>query len=170
MVFGCLYYRYDESDAQVASHVADALFAGDGVGAYVFQSAKVTLIGAVEDVLEREVEAAETELDSLETKWGEQYPIVIKSWRDNWGHLTEFFQYTKEIRRLIYTTNTVEGYHRQIRKVTKNKGVFPSDTALEKLVYLAYRNIREKWTMPLSNRGLISQQLAIKFGDRYEIM
>lgn len=115
-------------------------------------------------------EAAETELDNLEAKWGKQYPIVIKSWRDNWERLTEFFQYTKEIRRLIYTTNTVEGYHRQIRKVTKNKGVFPSDTALEKLVYLAYRNIREKWTMPLSNWGLISQQLAIKFGDRYEIM
>ncbi len=115
-------------------------------------------------------EAAETELDDLEAKWGEQYPIVIKSWRDNWERLTEFFQYTKEIRRLIYTTNTVEGYHRQIRKVTKNKGVFPSDTALEKLVYLAYRNIKEKWTMPLSNWGLISQQLAIKFGDRFEIM
>ena len=115
-------------------------------------------------------EAAETELDGLEAKWGKQYPIVIKSWRDNWERLTEFFQYTKEIRRLIYTTNTVEGYHRQIRKVTKNKGVFPSDTALEKLVYLAYRNIREKWTMPLSNWGLISQQLAIRFGDRYEIM
>ena len=73
-------------------------------------------------------------------------------------------------RRLIYTTNTVEGYHRQIRKVTKNKGVFTSDTALEKLVYLAYRNISEKRTMPLANRALISQQLAIKFGDRYEIM
>ena len=115
-------------------------------------------------------EAAETELDNLETKWVEQYPIVIKSWRENWERLTEFFQYTKEIRRLIYTTNTVEGYHRQIRKVTKNKGIFPSDTALEKLVYLAYRNIKEKWTMPLSNWGLISQQLAIKFGDRFEIM
>lgn len=115
-------------------------------------------------------DAAETELDNLELKWGEQYPIVIKSWRDNWERLTEFFQYTKDIRRLIYTTNTVEGYHRQIRKVTKNKGVFPSDTALEKLVYLAYRNIREKWTMPLANWALISQQLAIKFGERYEIM
>lgn len=115
-------------------------------------------------------EAAEAELDNLDSKWSEQYPIVIKSWRDNWERLTEYFQYTKEIRRLIYTTNTVEGYHRQIRKVTKNKGVFPSDTALEKLVYLAYRNIREKWTMPLANWALISQQLAIKFGDRYEIM
>ena len=115
-------------------------------------------------------DAAEAELDNLEAKWGERYPIVIKSWRDNWERLTEFFQYTKEIRRLIYTTNTVEGYHRQIRKVTKNKGVFPSDTALEKLVYLAYRNISGKWTMPLANWALISQQLAIKFGDRYEIM
>lgn len=115
-------------------------------------------------------EAAETQLDSLETKWGEQYPIVIKSWRDNWERLTEYFQYTPMIRKLIYTTNTVEGYHHQIRKVTKNKGVFPNDTALEKLVYLAYRNIRKKWTMPLANWAEISQQLAIKFGERFQLM
>lgn len=115
-------------------------------------------------------EAAETQLNSLETKWGEQYPIVIKSWRDNWERLTEYFQYTPMIRKLIYTTNTVEGYHRQIRKVTKNKGVFPNDTALEKLVYLAYRNIRKKWTMPLANWAEISQQLAIKFGERFQLM
>ncbi|WP_342990181.1 transposase, partial [Bacteroides xylanisolvens] len=69
-------------------------------------------------------------------------------------------------RTLIYTTNTVEGYHRQIRKVTKNKGVFPTDTALEKLVYLAYRNVRKKWTMPIANWAIIAQQLAIKFGER----
>ena len=81
-----------------------------------------------------------------------------------------YYPFGEELHRLIYTTNIVEGYHRQIRKVTKNKGVFPSDTALEKLVYLAYRNISGKWTMPLSNWALISQQLAIKFGDRYEIM
>ena len=115
-------------------------------------------------------DSAEAELDSLDAKWGEQYPIVIKSWRDNWERLTEYLQYTKDIRRMIYTTNTVEGYHRQIRKVTKNKGVFPSDTALEKLVYLAYRDISEKWTMPLSNWALISQQMAIKFGERFKIM
>ena len=70
----------------------------------------------------------------------------------------------------IYTTNTVEGYHRQIRKVTKNKGVFPNDTALIKLVYLAYRNARKKWTMPVPNWGIISQQLAIKFEDRYNLL
>ncbi len=115
-------------------------------------------------------EAAEANLDVLAGKWGEMYPIVIKSWRDNWERLTEYFQYTPAIRKLIYTTNTVEGYHRQVRKVTKTKGVFPTDTSLEKLVYLAYRNIRKKWTMPISNWGQISQQLAIKFGDRFKIM
>ena len=86
------------------------------------------------------------------------------------GKLTEYFELTSDIRRMIYTTNTVEGYHRQIRKVTKNKGVFPSDTALEKQVYLAYRNIRKKWTMPLANWGPIAQQLAIKFGDRLKLL
>lgn len=96
-------------------------------------------------------EAAETEFFNLNEKWGGKYPIVIKSWQDNWEKPTEYFQFTSDIRRMIYTTNTVEGYHRQIRKVTKNKGVFPNDTALEKLVYLTYRNIRKKWTMPLAN-------------------
>lgn len=112
-------------------------------------------------------EAAEMELDNLEHKWGELYPIVIKSWRDNWERLSAYFQFTQGIRTLIYTTNIVEGYHRQIRKVTKNKGVFPTDTALEKLVYLAYRNVRKKWTMPIANWAIIAQQLAIKFGDRF---
>ena len=101
---------------------------------------------------------------------GEQYPIVIKSWRDNWDRLSEFFQYSEPIRKLIYTTNTVEGYHRQIRKVTKNKGIFPNDTALVKLVYLAYRNAHKKWTMPVPNWGIISQQLAIKFENRYNLL
>ncbi len=115
-------------------------------------------------------EKAETELDNLDKKWGGEYPVVIKSWRDKWDNLSRFFQYTAGIRRIIYTTNTVEGYHRQIRKVTKNKGVFPNNTALEKLVYLAYRNIRKKWTMPLANWAAIAQQLAIKFGDRFKLL
>ena len=71
---------------------------------------------------------------------------------------------------LEYTTNTVEGYHRQLRKVTKNKGVFPNDTALEKLVYLAYRNVKKKWTMPIANWGTTAQQLAIKFGQRFKLL
>lgn len=114
-------------------------------------------------------EQAEIELDSLDSKWGVDYPIVIKSWRSNWDKLSAYFQFSDGIRKMIYTTNTVEGYHRQIRKVTKNKGVFPNDTALEKLVYLAYRNIRKKWTMPLANWGKTAQQLAIKFPDRFNL-
>ncbi len=89
-------------------------------------------------------EKAETELDNLEKKWGELYPIVIKSWRDKWELLSCYFQYMSAIRKIIYTTNTVEGYHRQVRKNTKTKGVFPTDDSLYKLVYLAYRNIRKK--------------------------
>lgn len=115
-------------------------------------------------------EMAESALDDLGLKWSEQYPIVIKSWRDNWDRLSAYFAYTEGIRRIIYTTNTVEGYHRQLRKVTKNKGVFPNDTALEKLVYLAYRNIRKKWTIPVSNWGTTAQQLAIKFGQRFKLL
>lgn len=115
-------------------------------------------------------EKAETELDHLEDKWGGLYPIVIKSWRDKWEMLSCYFQYTAAIRKIIYTTNTVEGYHRQVRKITKTKGVFPNNDALYKLVYLAYRNIRKKWTMPLANWGQTAQQLAIKFGDRFKIM
>lgn len=115
------------------------------------------------------LERAGEELDKLEPKWGEDYPIVIKSWRDNWHKLSACFEFSDAARRIIYTTNTVEGYHRQIRKVTKNKGVFPNDTALEKLVYLAYGSIRKKWTMPLSNWGQTAQQLSIKFSDRFKL-
>ena len=115
-------------------------------------------------------DAAEKALDDLETKWGEDYPIVIKSWRDNWERLSAYFQYSQHIRRIIYTTNTVEGYHRQLRKVTKNKGVFTSDTALEKLVYLAFTRIRKKWTQPVQNWRQTAQQLAILFQDRFKIL
>lgn len=111
-------------------------------------------------------ETAESELLNLQQKWGEHYPVVIKSWQDNWEKLSAYFQFTAPIRKLIYTTNTVEGYHRQVRRVTKNKGVFTNDTALEKLVYLAYRNIRKKWTMPLAEWGKTAQQMAIIFEDR----
>ena len=111
-------------------------------------------------------ELAEMALLNLSEKWGKKYPIVIQSWENNWEKLTTYFQYTAPIRKLIYTTNAVEGYHRQIRKVTKTKGAFPSDMALLKLVYLATKNIEKKWTSPLQNWSLTVQQLAIKFGDR----
>lgn len=109
---------------------------------------------------------AEQELDSLEDKWGKKYPVVLGSWRKNWKKLTAYFDFDEYVRRLIYTTNPVEGFHRQVRKVTKTKGVFPNDMALLKLIYLATINISKKWTMPLTNWALTSQQLRIKFGDR----
>jgi transposase-like protein len=111
-------------------------------------------------------ELAGMALDELAGTWENKYPIVIASWRDNWEKLTTYFQYTAPIRKLIYTTNAVEGYHRQIRKVTKTKGAFPSDMALLKLIYLATKNIEKKWTSPLQNWSLTVQQLAIRFGDR----
>lgn len=112
------------------------------------------------------IDLAETELVALGEKWQSKYPVVIQSWEHNWEKLTTYFQYTTPIRKLIYTTNAVEGYHRQIRKVTKTKGAFTSDMALLKLVYLATQNIEKKWTSPLHNWSLTVQQLAIKFGDR----
>jgi transposase-like protein len=112
---------------------------------------------------------AEEELLRLEDIWGKKYPVVIKSWQTNWDKLNAYFQYDEQIRRLIYTTNAVEGFHRQVRKVTKNKGVFPNDMALIKLIYLATENISKKWTQPLQNWAITAQQLKIKFGDRMQI-
>ena len=112
---------------------------------------------------------AETELLNLEETWGKKYPVVLRSWNNNWEKLSTYFQYDEHIRRLIYTTNAVEGFHRQIRKVTKTKGAFPSDMALLKLIYLATENISKKWTQPLQNWALTAQQLRIKFGDRMHI-
>ena len=112
---------------------------------------------------------AETELLNLEEIWGKKYPIVIRSWNENWEELSLYFQYDAQIRKLIDTTNAVEGFHRQVRKVTKTKGAFPSDIALLKLIYLTTENISKKWTQPLQNWGLTVQQLCIKFGDRMKI-
>lgn len=106
------------------------------------------------------------ELAKLKEKWVKKYPMVIGSWENNWPKLSTYFKYPDHIRKLIYTTNTIEGYHRQIRKVTKNKGVFTSDMALLKLIYLATDRIEKKWTMPLSNWAIIASQLKIIFGDR----
>lgn len=111
-------------------------------------------------------QAALDELEKLKEKWNKKYPMVISSWQTNWTKLTTYFKYPTGIRKLIYTTNTIEGYHRQIRKVTKNKGVFTSDMALLKLIYLATERIQQKWTMPLSNWAISASQLKIIFGDR----
>lgn len=112
---------------------------------------------------------AEMELENLAENWKKKYPVVIESWQRNWDKLSTYFQYTGPIRKLIYTTNPIEGYHRQIRKVTKNKGAFPNEMSLLKLTYLATKRIEQKWTSPLSNWGLTVQQLAIKFEGRLDL-
>ena len=114
-------------------------------------------------------EKAEANLLQLEQNWGSKYGAAIRSWQNNWDDLATFFEFPKEIRRLIYTTNTVEGYHRQLRKVIKNKGSFPTEQSVRKLLYLATMNITKKWTAPLQNWPLILNQLAIRFENRMSV-
>lgn len=109
---------------------------------------------------------AEHNLLKLDEKWGSKYPMVIKSWQQNWDNLSTFFKYSAEVRRLIYTTNPIEGFHRQVRKYTKTKGAFTSDNALFKLVFSAIMNIEKKWNQPIPNWALIVSQLDIFFPDR----
>jgi putative transposase len=111
-------------------------------------------------------DVAEYNLLQLEEKWGKKYPMVIKSWQQNWEHLATYFKYSNEIRRLIYTTNPIEGFHRQIRKYTKTKGAFTSENALFKLVFCAIKQITQKWNMPIPNWALTISQLDIFFPDR----
>jgi len=113
---------------------------------------------------------AETNLLNLEEKWGKKYPLPIKSWNNNWHNLSAYFRYPPEIRKMIYTTNAVEGLHRQIRKVTKTKGSFTSQRALEKLIFLAIKNISKKWNnQPVQNWSLIIGQLDIFFENRLKL-
>lgn len=108
----------------------------------------------------------EQKLADFGAKWSAKYPLVVESWQRNWGRLSRFFEYPAAIRKVVYTTNTVEGFHRQIRCVTKSKGAFSSETALVKVLYLTTQRIIESWTMPLANWSLTVQQLAILYGDR----
>lgn len=94
--------------------------------------------------------AAEAKLEVFKNQWNEKYHLVVESWQRNWTRLTRFYDYPPAIRKVIYTTNTVEGFHRQLRQVTKTKSVFPSEMALVKLLYLASERISEKWTMPIA--------------------
>ncbi len=112
-------------------------------------------------------EAAEMRLLDVAEKWSDRYPMAVRSWENNWEDLATMFEYGAEIRRLIYTTNTIEGYNRQLRKVTKTKGAFPSDEAARKLLFLANRDITRKWTAPVPNWACIRNQLAIRFASRF---
>jgi len=111
-------------------------------------------------------EEAEDALDKLEEKWGKKYPIVFESWRGKWDNLSNYFKYSKEIRRIIYTTNIIESVHRQFRTLTKTKGAFPTDNSLLKLLFAGIQNAEKKWTMPIKNWSLTISQLNIYFKER----
>lgn len=113
------------------------------------------------------IEQAELAFAEVKKKWVSKYPRVIKSWETNWLELTAFFEYPPEIRKMIYTTNTVEGFHRQLRKVTKSKNAYPTDDSLRKIIYLATMDITKKWTRPLSGWLECRGQLLIMFGERF---
>ena len=109
---------------------------------------------------------AVSELDNFDEKWSSKYPKIAISWRSNWANLSTYFKYPQEVRTLIYTTNAIEGFNRQLRKVTKNKGVFPTDDSLIKMLYLAMMDITKKWTGKRREWGQIHSQLEIFFTDR----
>ena len=112
------------------------------------------------------VEEAERQLDAFEDKWGEAFPSIGQSWRRNWPRVIPFFDYPPEIRKVIYTTNAIESVNMGLRKVTKNRGAFPSDEALLKLFYLALKNISAKWTMPIRDWKAALNRFTIQFEDR----
>lgn len=111
-------------------------------------------------------EEAERNLALLDQQWGTKYPAMIKSWLNNWERLSNYFKYPKEIRRIIYTTNVIESFHSQLRKVTKSKRVFPSDMSLFKLLYLVQGNLKENWEFPMNGWRLTYSQMLILFEQR----
>lgn len=113
-------------------------------------------------------ETALYELDAFDEKWSAKYPKIAISWRTNWAHLSTYFKYPQEVRTLIYTTNLIEGFNRQMRKVTKSKSVFPTDDSLMKMLYLAMVDVTKKWTQSRRDWGKIHSQLEIYFADRLD--
>ena len=111
-------------------------------------------------------QAALTAPDIFARRWDKKYPRISQSWRDNWPNLSTYFRFPQELRRLIYTTNAIEGFNRQLRKVTKAKTVFPTDDSLFKMLYLAMMDITKKWTGRRQDWSVIHAQMAIYFADR----
>lgn len=112
------------------------------------------------------VAQAEQALEAFEQKWDRKYPSISKSWRTHWAELITFLKYPAEIRKAIYTTNAIESLNRSLRKISKNRGVFPNQESLLKLYYLALERIAKKWTMPIHNWGEALNRFVIEFGDR----
>jgi transposase-like protein len=107
-------------------------------------------------------------LEKLQHVWGKQYSAAIKPWFIHWDNISTFFSYTTDIRKAIYTTNPIEGFHRQVRKVTKTKGAFTSEMSLKKLMYLVTQRIIQKWTKPINGWGQTLSQLSIIYDDRID--
>jgi transposase-like protein len=114
-------------------------------------------------------EIALCELDRLSSKWGKKYSIVIDSWLNKWTDLSTYFKYPPDVRRMIYTTNSLEGFNRQLRKATKVRTIFPTDEALKKALYLVTLDVIKKWTSPVQNWGQAVTQFAITFSDRMDL-
>ena len=110
---------------------------------------------------------AEYAKEEFREKWDKKYPNILKSWDKNWAQLTAFFEYPEEIRRIIYTTNTVESYHRMVRKFTKSKTIFPTDDSIRKVIYMSVTEISKKWTMPVKDWGLAYAQFFLYFEERF---
>lgn len=111
-------------------------------------------------------EVAEENLKGLEEQWTGKYAIAVKSWTTNWDNLSNYFQYPSEIRKLIYTTNAIEGFNRQVRKVIKTKGALPSENAIKKLIFLAVEDITKKWRKTTNNWQATRSQIALIFEER----
>lgn len=115
------------------------------------------------------IEEAELMFEAFKEKWGKKHPVIIRSWENNWAELTAYFKYPSDIRRIIYTTNTIEGYHRQLRKVTKTKTTYPTDEALIKMIYLATTDIAKKWVRPPLDWPKCMSQFAIYYSERLKM-
>ncbi len=115
------------------------------------------------------LESAEAALGNLTAKWGEKYPLAIKPWKANWANASTYFKYPDQIRKIVYTTNAVEALHRQLRKVTKNRSMFPNDEALAKMLFLAIKGVARKWTSPIQNWASTISQLAMFFEGRVRL-
>lgn len=113
------------------------------------------------------VELAAEKLDDFELTWGDAYPAIVKSWRSNWEKIIPFFDYPKDIRRVIYTTNIIESLNRTLRKAVKNRGHFPTEDAVMKVLYLAIQGVSKKWTMPIRDWKRALNHFAIRFSDRF---
>jgi len=114
-------------------------------------------------------EEAQDALEIFKDTWDSKYPMISKSWENNWQNIIPFFEYPEEIRKVIYTTNAIESLNNSLRKVTKNRNSFPNDDAAIKLLYMALQNIAKKWTMPIRNWSLAIGQFSIRFGERLKI-